>query len=82
MAADSIGWLYLGRILTGVGNGMSSLVTSVYVSEVASSNARGTIYENEMGYSILFSLLMRGMIYVQLLKDACDSVSEHKHRRI
>ena len=55
MAADSIGWLYLGRILTGVGNGMSSLVTSVYVSEVASSNARGTIYENEMGYSILFS---------------------------
>ena len=22
-------------------------------------------------------LLMRGMIYVQLLKDVCDSVSEH-----
>jgi len=38
-----IGWLYLGRVLTGVGNGMSSLVTSVYVSEVASSNARGML---------------------------------------
>jgi len=43
VGASSIGWLYLGRILTGVGNGMSSLVTSVYVSEVASSNARGML---------------------------------------
>jgi len=43
VAADSTGWLYLGRVLTGVGNGMSSLVTSVYVSEVASSNARGML---------------------------------------
>jgi len=40
---DPIAWLYLGRVLTGVGNGMSSLVTSVYVSEVASSNARGML---------------------------------------
>ena len=36
-------WLYIGRVLTGVGNGMSSLVTSVYVSEVSSSNARGML---------------------------------------
>ena len=41
VGADSAYWLYLGRVLTGVGNGMSSLVTSVYVSEVSSSNARG-----------------------------------------
>lgn len=43
ICADSIWWLYLGRILTGMGNGMSSLVTSVYVTEVSSSNARGML---------------------------------------
>jgi len=43
VGADSVGWLYVGRFLTGVGNGMSSLVTSVYVSEVSSSNARGML---------------------------------------
>lgn len=43
VAAESSSWLYLGRVLTGVGNGMSSLVTSVYVSEVSSSNARGML---------------------------------------
>ena len=41
VVADSAAWLYLGRVLTGVANGMLSLVTSVYVTEVASSNARG-----------------------------------------
>lgn len=43
VAADRLCWLYIGRVLTGVGNGMSSLVTSVYVSEVSSSNARGML---------------------------------------
>ena len=43
IVADGASWLYLGRFLTGVGNGMSSLVTSVYVSEVSSSNARGML---------------------------------------
>jgi len=41
IAADQVGWLYLGRILTGIAQGMTSLVSSVYVSEIASSNARG-----------------------------------------
>jgi len=43
VVADRVAWLYVGRFLTGVGNGMSSLVTSVYVSEVSSSNARGML---------------------------------------
>ena len=43
VVADRAALLYLGRFLTGWGNGMSSLVTSVYVSEVSSSNARGML---------------------------------------
>ena len=43
VVADRVAWLYVGRVLTGFGNGMSSLVTSVYVSEVSSSNARGML---------------------------------------
>jgi len=41
IAADHVAWLYVGRILTGIAQGMTSLVASVYVSEVSSSNARG-----------------------------------------
>lgn len=43
IAGDHIAWLYLGRLLTGMSNGMASLVASVYVSEVSSSNARGLL---------------------------------------
>ncbi|XP_033110631.1 solute carrier family 2, facilitated glucose transporter member 8-like [Anneissia japonica] len=40
---DNIATLYLGRILTGVGTGMVSLSTPVYIAELSSSNLRGML---------------------------------------
>lgn len=70
VCADSVSLLYLGRFLTGIGNGMSSLVTSVYVSEVSSSNARGMLgtinqIAASMGVFVVY-VLPFGMNYVWL----------------
>jgi MFS family permease len=66
VCGDHIAWLYLGRILTGIGNGMSSLVTSIYVSEVSSSNARGMLGTvNQVAASV-------GVFIVYVLPFAMD----------
>ncbi|XP_071950741.1 solute carrier family 2, facilitated glucose transporter member 8-like [Antedon mediterranea] len=38
---DNVASLYVGRILTGIGTGMFSLSTPVYISELSSPNLRG-----------------------------------------
>ncbi|XP_071949085.1 solute carrier family 2, facilitated glucose transporter member 8-like [Antedon mediterranea] len=42
-SVNSVAALYVGRILTGVGAGMTSLATPVYIAEVSSPDIRGAL---------------------------------------
>nr|QDF45864.1 glucose transporter 8 [Lateolabrax maculatus]QDF45865.1 glucose transporter 8-2 [Lateolabrax maculatus] len=43
IAAQNVWMLYLGRVLTGVASGVTSLVVPLYISEMAHERVRGTL---------------------------------------
>ncbi|XP_028269834.1 solute carrier family 2, facilitated glucose transporter member 8 [Parambassis ranga] len=43
IAAQSVWMLYLGRVLTGLASGVTSLVVPLYISEMAHERVRGTL---------------------------------------
>uniref|UniRef100_V9KG94 Solute carrier family 2, facilitated glucose transporter member 8 n=1 Tax=Callorhinchus milii TaxID=7868 RepID=V9KG94_CALMI len=43
IAAQNVGMLYGGRVLTGLASGLTSLVVPVYISEMAHPRVRGTL---------------------------------------
>lgn len=77
--APSYGWLLIGRIVTGIGVGVSFVVAPTYISEVAPSDMRGslnTVFDISINIGILLGYVLGFLIQL------CNFLDEHVKWRI